>query len=67
MFVIPVRDLGSGSPLINFKVAWKVATVLALVTEKHCSNLTLLCIENQHLFVQCHAAVFILASGCNID
>ena len=43
------------SALTTFKLAWKTATLLALVTAKHCSDLTLLCIDNQHLFclVQC--------------
>ena len=40
---------------------------LALVTAKHCSDLTLLCIDNQHLFLQCHAAIFIPLSGGKTD
>ena len=32
------------------KLAWKTATLLALVTAKRCSDLTLLCVDNQHLF-----------------
>ena len=47
----------------TFKLAWNTATLLALVTMKHCSELTLLCIDNQHLFVQLHAAIFIPISG----
>ena len=38
------------SSLTTFKLAWKTATLLALVTAKHCSDLTLLCVDNQHLF-----------------
>ena len=34
------------SSLTTFKLAWKTATLLALVTAKHCSDLTLLCIYN---------------------
>ena len=36
--------------LTTFKLVWKTATLLALVTTKHCSDLTLLCIDNQHFF-----------------
>ena len=38
------------SSLTTFKLAWKTPTLLALVTAKHCSDLTLLCVDNQHLF-----------------
>ena len=38
------------SSLTTFKLAWKTATLLALVTAKHCSDLTLLCVDNQHFF-----------------
>ena len=38
------------SSLTIFKLAWKTATLLALVTAKCCSDLTLLCVDNQHLF-----------------
>ena len=37
--------------LTTFRLAWKTATLLALVTVKHCSDLTLLCIDNQHLLL----------------
>ena len=47
------------SSLTTFKLAWKIATLLALVTAKCCSDLTLLCVDNQHLFLQCNAAIFI--------
>ena len=50
--------------LTTFKLAWKTVTLLALVTVKHCSDLTLLWIDNQHFFLQHHAAIFIpLSSG----
>ena len=57
----------STSPLTTFKLAWKTATLLALVTAKHCSDLTLLCVDNQHLFLQHHAAIFIPLSGGKTD
>ena len=46
------------SSLTTFKLAWKTANLLALVTD-----LTLLCIDNQHLFLQHHATIFIPISG----
>ena len=55
------------SSLTAFKLAWKTATLLALVTAKHCSDLTLLCVDNQHLFLQCNAAIFIPWSGGKTD
>ena len=55
------------SSLTTFKLAWKTATLLALVTAKHCSDLILLCIGNQHLFHQHHAAIFIPLSGSKTD
>ena len=67
MFVIFVRELGTCYSLTTFKLAWKTATLLALVTVKHCSDLTLLCIDNQHLFLQHHAAIFIPLSGGKTD
>ena len=51
------------SSLTTFKLAWKTATLLALVTAKHCSDLTILYIDNQHIFLQQHAAIFIPFSG----
>ena len=42
------------SSLTTFKIAWKTATLLALVTAKCCSDLTLLHIDNQHLCLQHH-------------
>ena len=55
------------SSLTTFKLAWKTATLLALVTVKHFSDLTLSCIDNQHLFFQSHAAIFIPLSGGKTD
>ena len=55
------------SCLTTFKLAWKTATLLALVTAKHCSDLTLLCVDNQHLFLQHNAAIFVPLSGGKTD
>ena len=55
------------SSLTTFKLAWKTATLLALVTAKLCSDLTLLCVDNQHLFLQRHAAIFVPLSGGKTD
>ena len=55
------------SSLTTFKLAWKTATLLALVTAKHCSDLTLLCIDNQYFFLQHNAAIFIPMSGGKTD
>ena len=52
---------------ITFKLVWKTATLLALVTAKHCLDLTLLCIDNQHLYLQYHAVIFIPMSGGKTD
>ena len=55
------------SGLTTIKLAWKTATLLALVTAKHCSDVTLLGIDNQHLFLQHNAAIFIPWSGGKTD
>ena len=55
------------SSLTTFKLVWKTATLLALVTAKHCSDLTLLCVDNQHLFLHHNAAIFIPLSGGKTD
>ena len=55
------------SSISTFKLAWKTATLMALVTAKCHSNLTLLCIDNQHLLLQCNAAIFIPMSGGKTD
>ena len=55
------------SSFTTFKLAWKTATHLALVTAKHCSDLTLLCVDNWHLFLQHNAAIFIPMSGGKTD
>ena len=55
------------SSLTTFKLASKIATLLGVVTAKHCSDLTLLCIDNQHLFLQHHAAIFIAIFGVKTD
>ena len=55
------------SSLTTFKLDWKTATLLALVTVNCCSDLTLLCMDNQHLFLQHHAAIFNLMSDGKTD
>ena len=55
------------SSLTTFKLAWKTATLLALVTAKGCSDLILLCIDNWDLFLQHNAAIFIPMSGGKTD
>ena len=55
------------SSLTTFKLAWKTATLLALVTAKCCSDLSMLCVDNQHVFLQHNAAIFIPLSGGKTD
>ena len=62
-----LKSWAPASSLTTFKLAWKTPTLLALVTAKHCSDLTLLCIDNQHLFLQHNAAIFIPLSGGKTD
>ena len=50
-------------PFSNFELAWNNATLLAHITAKHSSDLTLLKIDNQYPFLQCNAGIFISASG----
>ena len=47
----------------TFRLAWKTATLLAFVTVKHCSDLTLLYMDSQHLFLQPDGGIFIPMSG----
>ena len=65
LFLLESWALASSLP--TFKLVLKTATLLALITAKHCSDLTLSCIDNQHLFLQCHAAIFIPVSGGKTD
>ena len=51
----------------NYKFARKKATLLALVTAKHCNDLTLLHFDNQHQFPQHHYTIFIPASDGKMD
>ena len=67
MFVVYVEGLAAASSLTTLKLAWETATLLTLVTAKLCSDLTLLCIDNQHFFLQHHAAIFIPMSGGKTD
>ena len=62
-----LENWASVSSLTTFKLAWKTATVLTLVTVKCCSDLTLFCIDNQHLFLRHHAAICIPLSGGKTD
>ena len=62
-----LESLALAYSLTMFKLAWKTATRIALVTAKCCYYLTLLCIDNQHLFLQHHAAIFIPISGGKMD
>ena len=55
------------SSLSTFKLAWKTATLLALLTTKCCSDLALLCIDNQHPFLQHNAAIFMPVSCGKTD
>ena len=62
-----LKSWAPASSLTTFKLAWKTATLLALVTAKHCSDFTLLCVDNQHLFLQHHSAIFVPLSGAKAD
>ena len=55
------------SSLTTFNWLGRLLLLLALVTAKHCSDLTLLCVDNQYLFLQCNAAIFIPLSGGKTD
>ena len=46
MFVVFVGSWALAFSLTTFKLAWKTATLLALVIVKPCSDLTLLCMDN---------------------
>ena len=50
------------SSFTTFKFAWKTAALLALVTAKCCSDLNLSCSDNQHIFLQPNAGIFIPVS-----
>ena len=54
------------SSVNNFKPVGKIATFFALVTAKCCSDLTVLGIDNQHLFLQHHGFIFVPASPSKI-
>ena len=66
-FVIFVREFGTCFFSHYLYAAWKTATLLALVTAKCCSDLNLLCIDNQHLSLQPYVAIFIPLSGGKTD
>ena len=43
------------------EIPWRFFS--AFLMAKYCYDLALLCIDNQHLFLQCHAAIFVPVSG----
>ena len=55
------------SSLTTFKLAWKTATLLALVTANCCFDLSLLCVNNQNLFLQHNAAILVTLSCGKTD
>ena len=57
----------TGFALTRFKHVWKMAILLALATEKYCSDLTSLCTNYWQLFLQCHTAIFVPAYDGNMD
>ena len=62
-----LESLVVASSFTNFKLVWKTGTILAFVMVKCCSDLTLLHINNQHIFIQYHAAICIPESDGEID
>ena len=67
MFIIFVRELGPNLSLANLTLPWKMATPLSHVFAKQFLDLTLLHIDTQLLFLHCHAAIYVPASGCKTD
>ena len=55
------------SSLPDFILAWKTISCIAHVTARHCADLTLLHVDNQHIFLQHHAAISVPVSGCKTD
>ena len=55
------------SSVTTFRLAWKTANLLALFTAKCCSDLSLLCVDNHHLFLQHNASIFVPLSGGKTD
>ena len=66
-FLSLLESWAPASSLTTSRLAWKTSTLLALVTVKCCSDLTLLCIDNEHPFLQHHAAIFFPMSGGKTD
>ena len=58
VFIILLGGWDPTSSPTNFKLTWKTATLLILVIANYFSDLTLLHIDNQHLFLQNHTAFF---------
>ena len=67
MVFILVREFFSCLFPSCVKLAWKTATLLALITSKYWSDLSLLHVDNQHLFHQHHAEIVVHASGGEMD
>ena len=58
-YLLPLlENWAPASSLTTFNLAQKTATLLALVTVKCCSDLTLLCIDNQHPFSSASCCYF---------
>ena len=53
--------------LLNFKLAWEYATLVILVQCKYSSNFILLQIDNQNLFLNENATIFVAVSGVKTD
>ena len=66
MFIILVRECDQTPSITDFKLAWETATLLACVTNKYLDS-TLQHIENQHPYIQHNTAIFVPASGAEID
>ena len=62
-----LENWAPASSLNTIKLTWKTATLLAHVTIKCCSDLTLLCIDKQNILLHHHAAIFIPMSGGKAD
>ena len=62
-----LKSWAPASSLTYLRLAWKTAALLALVTAKHFSNLILLGLDNQHLFLQHHAASFVPTCNSKMD
>ena len=66
MFIIFDTEL---KPLLLLILSFlgKTTTIIAFIMTKHCSNLALLHIANQYLFLQHHSAFYFIVSGGQMD